>query len=263
MEFFVQSTDEQQIFVRQYGKNASNAVVVVHGLSEHGGRYDNFAKILAKHNFLVFAMDFRGHGKSGNKKGDVKSLKQLLQDLECVVNFVKQNKNVKKIGLFGHSAGGGISALFAAKHKIDFLILSSPVVYTPKKLKVLRILPYKILPLKVRKKVSESSDMLKKSYSDPLSTNVFSLETVGVLLEEIPRKLRRARENIDCPLLLLFGKQDTLLNEPHYFYEFFSNVKSQKKQIVGFENTNHRIVNNKGSVDRINLILKWLNKILG
>lgn len=37
---------------------------IVHGISEHIGRYDDFACFLADHGFLVAAEDHLGHGRT-------------------------------------------------------------------------------------------------------------------------------------------------------------------------------------------------------
>lgn len=42
---------------------------IVHGIAEHIERYDDFARYLAKHGFLVVAEDHMGHGQSVNGDG--------------------------------------------------------------------------------------------------------------------------------------------------------------------------------------------------
>ena len=42
----------------------SAAVVVVHGINEHSGRYARLAGDLTRHGYAVYAMDLRGHGRS-------------------------------------------------------------------------------------------------------------------------------------------------------------------------------------------------------
>ena len=39
-------------------------VQIVHGVAEHMGRYDAFARFLAGHGFAVCGEDHRGHGKT-------------------------------------------------------------------------------------------------------------------------------------------------------------------------------------------------------
>src|SRR5690554_5561722 len=39
-------------------------VQINHDLGEHGGRYDDFVRYLARHGFHVYAPDHRGHGRT-------------------------------------------------------------------------------------------------------------------------------------------------------------------------------------------------------
>lgn len=41
-------------------------LLCIHGMMEHSGRYDEFAKYMADHGVIVYAFDLRGHGKTGN-----------------------------------------------------------------------------------------------------------------------------------------------------------------------------------------------------
>src|SRR4029453_8044204 len=44
------------------------AVLVVHGLAEHSGRYASTAAVLAGAGFAVHALDYRGHGRSDGRR---------------------------------------------------------------------------------------------------------------------------------------------------------------------------------------------------
>jgi alpha-beta hydrolase superfamily lysophospholipase len=58
------------------------AVLVVHGLGEHSGRYADLARALAGFDFSTFALDQRGHGNSEGRRGHAARFEILLQDLE-------------------------------------------------------------------------------------------------------------------------------------------------------------------------------------
>lgn len=49
-------------------ENIKAIVSITHGVSEHIGRYDHFAKVLNQHGILVFGYDLRGHGKNAIDK---------------------------------------------------------------------------------------------------------------------------------------------------------------------------------------------------
>jgi alpha-beta hydrolase superfamily lysophospholipase len=69
MNYHVASViDGSAILVRQWLPPAeveTKAVVqLTHGISEHSGRYDRFARHLAENGYRVYASDLRGHGLS-------------------------------------------------------------------------------------------------------------------------------------------------------------------------------------------------------
>src|SRR6516164_5470163 len=44
--------------------NTKATLQLTHGISEHSGRYDRFARFLAENGYRVYANDLRGHGLS-------------------------------------------------------------------------------------------------------------------------------------------------------------------------------------------------------
>ncbi|MEY4102494.1 MAG: hypothetical protein RIR88_628, partial [Actinomycetota bacterium] len=64
-------TDPQsvEIFYDTYAVDAPRAVVlIVHGLGEHAGRYTHVAAALTSAGMSVYAIDGRGHGRTGAKQ---------------------------------------------------------------------------------------------------------------------------------------------------------------------------------------------------
>jgi alpha-beta hydrolase superfamily lysophospholipase len=50
-------------------KEAKATILILHGMQEHSGRYDDFARFLAAKGFLVMTYDHIGHGRSVKNKG--------------------------------------------------------------------------------------------------------------------------------------------------------------------------------------------------
>ena len=107
-------------------ENAKNApaVILCHGFAgDKIGKYRlrvRLARALCKNGFVVFRFDFSGHGDSEGEMDDI-SITQELDDLECAINYLKKQPAVdsKKIGIVGHSLGGEIAILEAAKNHFD------------------------------------------------------------------------------------------------------------------------------------------------
>jgi acylglycerol lipase len=108
------------------GGAARAAVLLVHGIGEHSGRYEHVGRFLAGRGHDVVAIDCRGHGRSGGPRGHVDSFEQLLDDVED--QLAQRRKLGLPVVLVGHSLGGLISATYAVSGRPppDLLVLSAP-----------------------------------------------------------------------------------------------------------------------------------------
>jgi len=85
-----------------------SAVKIIHGMCEHCGRYDGFAKALVAEGYAVYANDLRGHGElakehlgyhEGNMwDGDV-------DDQKCIIGMIKEKYPDIPVYVFAHSYG--------------------------------------------------------------------------------------------------------------------------------------------------------------
>lgn len=105
-------------------------VVLVHGLGEHSGRYAHVADALVAADCAVYAMDHRGHGKSGGPRALIDRFAHAVDDVDHVVEIARREQPRKPIFLLGHSMGGALSLSYALKNpeKLSALILSGPAV---------------------------------------------------------------------------------------------------------------------------------------
>ena len=110
---------------------ARAAIILVHGYADHSGRHAGLAGVCRAAGFTVYAMDFRGHGKSDGTPGDIEDFDLCASDIMTLLRLVKDREKDKKVFLLGHSLGGSISCLFASEHQddIDGLIVCSSLVY--------------------------------------------------------------------------------------------------------------------------------------
>ncbi|MBS1174989.1 MAG: Lysophospholipase Monoglyceride lipase [Burkholderiaceae bacterium] len=118
-------------------------IVLVHGMVEHSGRYDEFAQFLAHQGGNVITFDLRGHGhyKSAdlNVLGSFGNLnpntaQQILTDIEQL--FASFKNNLPNI-LFGHSMGSTIALRYAQTHTgLRQLILTGVPFQSPTQLSI-------------------------------------------------------------------------------------------------------------------------------
>jgi alpha-beta hydrolase superfamily lysophospholipase len=144
----VQSSDGTLIFSESFrASRTRGALLVIHGLGEHSGRYKDLVEHALSLRLDLHLMDLRGHGRSKGTRGHFTSLAELHADLEAwiahLVNTGKLSDKVPTV-LLGHSLGGLIALTFAAKYvpkapapDLSGLVLSNPCLglrWTPKRL---------------------------------------------------------------------------------------------------------------------------------
>ena len=104
------------------------AIVLVHGLGEHVGRYDALATRLVRARYAVHGYDQRGHGYAQGARAQVRRFEDLIADLAQFVATVRAWHPDEPLVLFGHSMGGvvAIRALQTEAVRANGLVLSSP-----------------------------------------------------------------------------------------------------------------------------------------
>lgn len=102
------------------------AMVLVHGIGEHSGRYEHVGARLAAAGIDVLGYDNRGFGQSGGKRGHVDSFDDYLDDIEDVL--AKQRDLGVPVVLLGHSLGGLMVStyLVSRRPQPDLAVLSAP-----------------------------------------------------------------------------------------------------------------------------------------
>lgn len=85
---------------------AEGAVLFVHGLGEHSGRYDALGRALSAEGLAVHAPDLRGHGRSRGRRGTVRRLDDVLRDVDRLRRRITAEGLPAGVVLMGHSLGG-------------------------------------------------------------------------------------------------------------------------------------------------------------
>ena len=90
-------------------KAPAKVICIVHGIGEHGGRYDRVATKFNEAGYAVLAMDLRGHGKSLGKRGECAPRNDVLDDISALLTSAQLKYPGTPIILYGHSMGGNIT----------------------------------------------------------------------------------------------------------------------------------------------------------
>ncbi len=105
----IAARDGTPLAVRVYPSAGRLVVVALHGSAGHGRYYHALARYLSgRGRATVYAVDLRGHGASGGRRGDVDYIGQLEDDVADVVAAVRRERPGARVVLLGHSASGGL-----------------------------------------------------------------------------------------------------------------------------------------------------------
>jgi len=124
--------DGQRLFVRDWrSATAHSAVLIVHGLGEHCGRYDMLARWFLDRGYTVRSYDQRGHGRTPGPRAALRHRDDLLRDLAHVYEHYTVSLGRSPL-LLGHSMGGAVAlrAVLDGRVEPPALVLSSPALRT-------------------------------------------------------------------------------------------------------------------------------------
>lgn len=115
-------------------------ICIVHGLGEHGGRYDGLARDhLVGRGFHVLAYDQQGHGQDAGARGVISCYDALLDDVGNLIQLSRQESPDKPCMLLGHSMGGNLAINYSIRRSglpatamADAIVASSPLFRTTK-----------------------------------------------------------------------------------------------------------------------------------
>lgn len=216
--------DGIQIFARYFGVDSPKAaLVMVHGMGEHSGRYIPYASYLNSRNISVLVYDHRGHGKSEGKRGHTPSYEILLEEVNNALKHLKELCPDVPIFIFGHSMGGNVVLNYALrrKPKVSGIIASAPwlkLAFDPPAIQVaLAKMVKNIIPaLQQHTKldataISSISAEVEKYKNDPLIHDYITPAFFMGTYEAADWALQHAAD-ITLPLYLYHGSHDKLIS---------------------------------------------------
>jgi len=247
-----------EIFFQKWVADRAKAVVIlVHGLGEHSGRYENLLKGFAGKNISVFAIDHRGHGKSDGKKGHIDSFMDYVYDLKLFLEFIKEENKGLPVIVYGHSMGGVIAAKYAMTYPDDLsmLVLSSaafaPAFEVPAwKSGLASFFSSRISSLTIPNglasaDISHDADVVAAYENDPLVHNKITARLIVEFMRAGQECLKNAG-SIKKSLLVFHGKEDHIADYKAS-EQFFNAASSAVKKIFLYDKLYHETINETAS----------------
>jgi acylglycerol lipase len=241
------------------------AVLLLHGIAEHSGRYEHVGALLASAGLEVIAIDHRGFGMSGGRRSYVVSFDEFVDDVE------DQFAQVRGLGLpsvmLGHSMGGliALSYVLQGRPAPDALALSGPALGAsiPAPLRALipvlaRYAPRLRFPTPIKGSQLSTDPAVGKAYfADPLVAR----STTPALARALVGRIDWANRHLDAltlPKLVQHGGDDTLV--PTRSSEALTGRPGVQR--IVYPGLRHEIFNEPSHVAVLDDLLGWLRATL-
>jgi len=243
--------------------------VIVHGLGEHSGRYQHLAARFTPLGATVYAMDQRGHGRSGGKRGHAPSLDALLDDIDAVVLRARADDG-SPVVLIGHSFGGLLAIAYALKHAdhIDRAIFSAPLLKVKQRVPAWKRALSTVLPrIAPGMTFSNEVDASLLSHdpgngpaytSDPLVHDHITAGLYGDTIARGEEFIMRAPE-LRVPFLLMQGRDDQIV-DPVGSQRFFARAAAPDRAFCLYPGLYHEIFNELDREKVFQDIESWLTQ---
>jgi alpha-beta hydrolase superfamily lysophospholipase len=252
-----------------YGRSLRGVVLLVHGLSEHAGRYDHVARRLNDWGFAVRGYDHYGHGESDGVRGRLPDGQRLLTDLADVLDSTRARMAPETpLILFGHSLGGLVAARFVAMQlrPVQGLVLSSPALdagLSPWQKLLLAVLQRIAPDLCVRngldpRRLSHDPAVVRAYRDDPLVHDRISARLARFIVEA-GAATRAAAPQWSVPTLLLYAGDDHLVS-PAGSRAFAAAAPAGVVHARCFEDYFHEIFNERDPAPVFAALQRWLDE---
>lgn len=244
------------------------AVLLVHGLGAHSGRWGFLADFLYNNNIVSYAIELKGFGETPDLKGHIDSFDIYLNDVERLHSIIEEENPGCKIFIAGESMGALIAFLLSAKgpKRYNGLIAVSPVFKSRLKFSLSAYLAL------------FSSLLLdpKKQFTLPFNSQMCTRDTAyqGVMDSE-PREHRlgtprlllniaiaqmmcvKLKKSVQCPVLFLLAGEDKF-TDLAVTKKVFASMTLPDKALAEYAGMSHALSIEMGREKVFGDILGWI-----
>jgi alpha-beta hydrolase superfamily lysophospholipase len=206
-------------------------VTIVHGNSDHAGRFDELARALVATGALVIGPDLRGQGKSGGPRGHVDGFERYVGDVLWVMRQTASElppalqPEAAPWFLFGHSMGGLIALLLLVDEPravpLRGAVVSAPLLGIAVKVPAVKLLlgrvmarvyPRFALPVELPPSdVARDPERVAAYDADPLRSKVVTAGWFAAMNRAMER-VTAGLPDVTTPLLLYVGTGDRIVD---------------------------------------------------
>lgn len=273
---------------------------ISHGMTEHGKRYQHFAKFLNNNGFAVYASDHRGHGKTAGSEeklghfSDNDGWNKVVNDLKQVSKHIKEKHPDLPFYILGHSMGSFLVRDYLIKppFKLNGVILSGTA-GDPGILGQIGLMLTKFTLLFKKKNkaskmmnqlsfgsynksfkpnrtkfdwLSRDNEQVDKYIEDPLCGFICSIKFFEDLLTGLLKVNQKETFNKiaeDLPIYLISGGKDPVGNNGRGVNQVYSNFKKAGVKNITmklYSEGRHEMLNEINKEEVYSNILTWMSK---
>jgi alpha-beta hydrolase superfamily lysophospholipase len=243
-------------------------VVLSHGLGEHARRYDHVARRFGEDGMVTYALDHRGHGRSGGKRVQVKDISEYTGDFDTLVGTAtKEHPGCTRIVL-GHSMGGGIVFAYGVERpdNYELMVLSGPAVAAdaavPPPLAVVAKTLGAIAPgLPVQdldvSAISRDPAVVAAYNTDPLVHHGKVPAGIARTLLLIGETMPQRAAALTAPLLVVHGAEDRLISVDGS-RRLVEAVRSSDAELKVYPGLYHEVFNEPERYQVLDDVVSWI-----
>jgi acylglycerol lipase len=242
-------------------------VVIAHGAGEHSGRYPHVAGRLVAEGYAVYAIEHRGHGRSGGPRALIDRIANAVEDLDALVVLAAERHPGAAVFLLGHSMGATISLDYAAAHqdRLSGLVMSGPLAALEAAPAPQRLIAAALSALAPRAGllaidpalISRDPDVVAAYVEDPLVHHgKLPARTVTELASAIAA-FPDAVGAITIPTLIMYGTVDRLC-PPAGSVMLGERIGASDLTVTAYDGLYHEILNEPEQEQVLDELCSWL-----
>ena len=254
--FKLRMADGTYIAVRNWFNSEAKTraiLLVLHGMCGHGGYYKYLAEKMAQYGLMIVAPDYRGHGYSEGKRGDLE-ISLVLSDLYLIFTYLSSKYPTTPKFILGESMGGCIAVNFLNDYeagelnheiKLKGLILFSPGLGTRQvQWESISLLGRLLFRLIYNFAPAQPVLNMDVTGSDPLRIKKVSVRYIDELFKCMDRATFEQFEKVDIPIIIFHGSNDETINL-EVVRKFHEDLRNKDKELVVVRGGSHCLFNDE------------------
>ncbi len=247
------------------------AIVLVHGVGEHSGRYMNVVAPLVEAGYAVYSYDQRGHGNSPGPRVHINRWTEYREDLTTYTRIVMEQAHDVPVVVYGHSMGSLVVLDYLLQRPegpagaiISGIAIEPVGVGSRATIAMARVLTHVLPRLSVDLGIDASAltrdpQALAAYAADSLVTGRATVRWGTESLDTVAR-IKAGMGGIDLPLLVIHGGADHL-NCPDGAQALFDAVPHADKTLRVYPGVYHEPHNDLGHEQVAADVTEWLGHL--